>query len=503
MKKNLYLVPILLFAALAGCGDKDKPKPNTPDPVALFNAPAEIEKGSAYTFVNSSTDAESFAWTVTPATGVNIAHAEARDAVITFDFEGDYEVKLEAKKTGRPSSVLKKIVKVTANPVADFNFTFEDIDIAPAKAILNAAGSSANASSYKWTIQGETFTFGTPDAVFPLATAGNHVIKLVVVKDGKSSAPIEKTNTVHPGPSFTIVKDPNLSPSRVTVTNTSVAANFDSFQWSFEDASTTFQSPLSRLFYEPSGTFSVSLIAKKNGVTRTSTIQSVDLKDDFLSMFYAFSSATNLVKDSSGNNKHAFIPAGSNPVLVADKFGKQHAIYFDGTDDRFTIPQGGLQEVFSTQNQISISLRIKLGDAPQWSRVLLGSYADAVGGAFTPILYYSSIDSTIWGQWPGTMDPIKSAKIEGVNNWYHVVLTADRSNIQKLYINGVLQGQKTNSVNFGDQRNTDIGRGNISGWPGSRTTPAESILFFRGVMDDIRVYQKALSLEEVQTLNNQ
>ncbi len=74
------------------------------------------------------------------------------------------------------------------------------------------------------------------------------------------------------------------------------------------------------------------------------------------------------------------------------------------------------------------------------------------------------------------------------NTWVHVAATYDGSNI-KVYINGTLDNSKTVSFAIGSN-STNLGIG----------AQPDGVYPFQGMIDDARVYNRALSLEEVQVL---
>jgi hypothetical protein len=74
--------------------------------------------------------------------------------------------------------------------------------------------------------------------------------------------------------------------------------------------------------------------------------------------------------------------------------------------------------------------------------------------------------------------------------WSHLVLTYDGSNV-KLYINGTLasSGAKTGKLGYTDS-SLRIGLG----------IPGNSLQYFKGWIDDVRIYNRAITPAEVSTL---
>ena len=92
----------------------------------------------------------------------------------------------------------------------------------------------------------------------------------------------------------------------------------------------------------------------------------------------------------------------------------------------------------------------------------------------------------------GTQYVIQSPTTYPLNTWHHAVATYDGTTV-KLYVNGVLQAQSvlpgTLTTNTGDTFGIGDGRGNASWYP------------FVGLIDDVRIYDHALSEREVRDLS--
>jgi hypothetical protein len=81
-----------------------------------------------------------------------------------------------------------------------------------------------------------------------------------------------------------------------------------------------------------------------------------------------------------------------------------------------------------------------------------------------------------------------SNTVATVNTWYHVVGVYDGSQA-KIYINGVLDNFKDASGNVGDNNGSMyVGWNQGSNW------------YFNGSIDDVRIYNKALSATEIRQL---
>lgn len=95
--------------------------------------------------------------------------------------------------------------------------------------------------------------------------------------------------------------------------------------------------------------------------------------------------------------------------------------------------------------------------------------------------------SNSWGN-----DFATSSTTLQLNTWYFVVGVRE-SNLVKVYVNGVLEGTDIGSsspINYGASPIASIGEKN-----------GDSPGFFNGVIDDVRIYKRALSTPEIQTLH--
>jgi Concanavalin A-like lectin/glucanases superfamily len=75
------------------------------------------------------------------------------------------------------------------------------------------------------------------------------------------------------------------------------------------------------------------------------------------------------------------------------------------------------------------------------------------------------------------------------NAWYHVALTSDGSGNRCLYINGVCENSDTGQQFGQSQPNFYIG-----------ADPAYNAQYFLGDIDDVRIYNRGLSAQEIQQL---
>ena len=182
------------------------------------------------------------------------------------------------------------------------------------------------------------------------------------------------------------------------------------------------------------------------------------------------------------------VPNVSN-TYVEDRNGNSTcAISFDGTNS-FSIP-------VTAQNQIvqgdsfAISLWFKMQNTEAGDlEVFFRSPGDATQGFQLGVydlnspLFFDNLGTSIWdNDWNQEIDVLWDN-----TDWHHLVATVDANNTIKLYRDGVLRNTIENS-------NFSVG-----------SQPASMYLFgegFQGYLDDLRVYKRTLSPNEIFDLYN-
>lgn len=202
---------------------------------------------------------------------------------------------------------------------------------------------------------------------------------------------------------------------------------------------------------------------------------------------YSFSGNAN---DNSLNGNHGTV---NGATLTADRFAVANSAYqFNGSSSTISIPATNLQ-----LSNYTYSIWVKPASSPaSGSATSILSIGSA--GADQFILLgnaYNSNTGWIGGGYHigGTNSLYKNGSLPTVNTWSHLTLTRDNSNI-KLYINGVLSGSVSTNGNKPDY---GANSGIVAAMLGARTN---LIQFFQGALDDIRIYNRALSATEVTDL---
>ncbi|MDB4583543.1 hypothetical protein N9164_10350 [Draconibacterium sp.] len=86
-----------------------------------------------------------------------------------------------------------------------------------------------------------------------------------------------------------------------------------------------------------------------------------------------------------------------------------------------------------------------------------------------------------------------------VNLWFHWVITIDKQGT-KIYINGAEKKSNSTFISNTYVSGTELGIGVIANTYGRVPYTDSNVKYFNGIIDDIRIYNRALSKEEIQVL---
>jgi gliding motility-associated-like protein len=217
--------------------------------------------------------------------------------------------------------------------------------------------------------------------------------------------------------------------------------------------------------------------------------------------YYPFTGNAN---DMSGNNNN---PSFNNATLTTDKNGvPNNAYYFNGSSSYMRIPNSSLLN----PQKISMCALVKpMGfyQGPCHGNAIVNkSNTDN----YLPSMYRLRFDDNLFTHGGNCSNPVPDIAHENfygdfggngainiaytpyvqLNNWYCLVFTYD-GNTSKFYVNGTLiQSLTSNYVYQDDGSDLFFGRMNDNLFP----------YWFNGVIDEIRIYNRALNASEVNAL---
>ena len=221
--------------------------------------------------------------------------------------------------------------------------------------------------------------------------------------------------------------------------------------------------------------------------------ESCDFKDikDGLAAYYPFNGNYN---DESGNGNHTAAQGGIG--LTANRNGKANsAVLFDGVDDYLELP--GTASL--NPQRLSITLWFNMDGNGKMSLIGNNDNADGFPTLYNTTLNYFAPGAHFMVRKPGTCGDNTNGPNEFVQvpftftpgKWYCYAATYDGLKA-KIYVDGVLLGE--NSISFQTIAQCTGTTFKIGRWWNGDPVP------FKGKMDEVRIYSRALSADEVKML---
>lgn len=203
--------------------------------------------------------------------------------------------------------------------------------------------------------------------------------------------------------------------------------------------------------------------------------------------YYPFCGNAN---DLSGSTLNGTVVGAA---LSTDRFGHNNSAYtFNGSSDYIELPASS----FVGLNIYSYSIWIR----PTSTSIGI-PYSVGSNDPYCQSLSFNST-SVSAGSYNNGSNPVQSYvfsnTLPGINNWIHVVVTRDMSDL-KLYVNGSLITASTGSTN-----NQTASYGSTLPYRaiiGARSTLQQ--YFFNGQIDDVRIYATVLTQNDVNQLYNE
>jgi len=222
---------------------------------------------------------------------------------------------------------------------------------------------------------------------------------------------------------------------------------------------------------------------------------------DGLVAYYTFTNGS--LKDSSGYNNDIIF---NNAAKTTDRFGKANNAYlFDGSSNYMQVKNS---TSLNPNSSISIMVIVKpngfYAGACHANQLVSKGYNDYINGFYTLRFANTSTDCSsppdiskeyfysAYGDYPnGAGAGIDSGFVK-LGQWYNVVFTYD-GHVSRLYVNGTLKDVRLRSAAFTpNTHDVFIGKHEDPSFP----------YYLNGVIDEVRIYNKALCDDDVKQLNN-
>jgi hypothetical protein len=220
----------------------------------------------------------------------------------------------------------------------------------------------------------------------------------------------------------------------------------------------------------------------------TFDLEILDNPSNDLVAYYPFNGNTN---DESGKENHGIIHGAT---LTFDRFGNENQAYdFDGISDYI---EADASDLPTAERTVSLWFYARTVD----NRPGLLGYGGGGGGTswFMGLnvngrqSFHMSSHNLI-----NAIDYNYSQK--PIDTWYHWVITTENSGT-KMYINGILVISNTKYVNNTIVNGKELGIGVITSTSGNAPYTDGNVKYFNGILDDIRIYNRALGINEIQIL---
>ena len=193
-----------------------------------------------------------------------------------------------------------------------------------------------------------------------------------------------------------------------------------------------------------------------------------------------------LTQDFSGNGNNGRIHGAK---WVTGKCGQ--ALGFDGIDDY--VDCGNDESLNFGTGDFTLEAWVKITQAPEGTKgfgVVVKGGPTSVDGQYG--VFVSTVNIT--AAMRDDAGFVGTTFEYSLDKFYHVAGVFDRDRYLSLYIDGVLEdndGISSHSSNdISNNNDLTIGYGTIAGNPG----------YFKGIIDEVRIYNRALSADEVKAL---
>lgn len=186
--------------------------------------------------------------------------------------------------------------------------------------------------------------------------------------------------------------------------------------------------------------------------------------------------------DSSGHGHHGTVVGAT---LCEDRFGRPNSAYlFDGQDDYIVFDPAPLLN----DEGFSLSVWCNFGASTRfegWHSAIVSQD----GHHARRVFQLSTLDASItYHRFMSYPEPYAEGPIHR-NYWYHLAVTYDGSSF-KLYRNGILVSEEPGRLCPNGEEPLFIGRKSTD----------EPYFFFNGIIDDVRMYERPLTDDEVNEL---
>ncbi len=195
--------------------------------------------------------------------------------------------------------------------------------------------------------------------------------------------------------------------------------------------------------------------------------------------------------DETGLNPGVF---QNTPTVTTDRFGIANKAYsFNGSSQYMTTGAA-----YTNLNDFTYSLWFKTNTTVGGRLIGLGNATTGASGQYDRHVYMANSGQLYFGLYPGGVQTINSTDSYNDNNWHQVTATLSSTLGINLYVDGVLVASNAAVLNGEPYTGyVRIAYDNTAGW-----TNQPASFLFSGSIDDVIMYNRAITSTEVTTLFN-
>ncbi|WP_335964758.1 PKD domain-containing protein [Galbibacter sp. PAP.153] len=502
--KNVHLPSLLYFLLLTlffSCSDDDSLAEKNMD--AAFKADIQnINAGETVQFTDMSIgNISKWNWTFkggTPPT------SSLQNPEVTFNASGTYAVSLHISGSGQSSSISNEEFIVVNAPEIQVDFKANKTSAREGENITFTDMSSGNPNSWKWEFipsNGASFISEEQNPTVAFEDPGTYTVKLTASNGDKSSQGVKNDylaiiDATSVEANFTADKTNTYTGASVAYTDTSVGTA-TSWNWTFEGgtpATSNEQNPT--VVYNTSGRYKVILTASNS--EKSSLVEKENyimvIPGESLAAFYPLNGNANDI----GPNAVTTNVAGSIDYTGANRNGMENTTAtFTGSSAIIASNNAAMN--FATSDY-SVGLWVKTDNT---TKMMLWQESGANGpgdnqtwlrlgdNTSDRLLRFATEDSG-----GGAILNVGAAEVPtGVadNNW-HFLVCVRQGGLTKVYVDGTLSKEMSKTVTKEVSNGQDFKIG------AQETSPGELGNYYQGAIDDIVIYNKALTETEIATL---
>lgn len=493
LSKSLLLFVLLIWM---GCESEDDEGDIAAPEAQITANTTQIEEGQAITYSSASTGTvDRVEWQFT---GGDITSSTDATVTVKYDNAGTYSTTLIATNSGGSDDDQLSIMVNKASPtnMVDADFNASATNALAGAEITFTDVSSGNPTIWNWLFEGGTpATSNLENPKVTYAQSGTYSVSLTA-----SAGDDADTETKQ---AYITIFDPAIADFSSSVTEIiegesvefiDESTNADTWLWTFaggNPSSSTEQNPT--VVYNTFGTYSVTL------QVNNSNSEDMIIKEGFIEVSPAVDTLSDLVAhyrfDTNAKNEMDEDNPGialGGAQYIADRNGNgQSAISFNGTTSYVNIFNSIPGPDYTGDITYSFWINAALDSANSsilglFSSKSLIDVMQVDGDIMYKVFFRNNAAATI------SVTEIVRAPF-AKNTWVHIAIRHKANEFFELFVNNELMGREP--IN-----RSQIHESSLNSSIGAKSSNSDYTNHFEGFIDELRIYSRALTNEEIEAL---